>query len=150
MSIDGGFKQIYVKHFGQLDYYSLQTILGTLLPLYYNGSLIIDGDNEVDSTVGAEIAIADAIDPKSDTTVYSENGPDICPNEFCDKLTTQKFQSGVETYQEFNITIIFRWTTMANQITIISATFEEHTNKDINQFNTTILCMIKNKNNLKN
>jgi hypothetical protein len=69
------------------------------------GTISID---EVDSTVGAEIEIADAINTKLDTTVYSENELEVFPNEFCYQLATQQFQSGVEIYPEMHLTINFQ------------------------------------------
>jgi hypothetical protein len=46
---------------------------------------------EVDSTVGAEVEIADTINTKFDTTINSETDPEVDPNEFCCQIATQQF-----------------------------------------------------------
>jgi hypothetical protein len=72
--------------FGKLVYYSEQPMLGMNFSQQCDLNSIVTIYNEIDSTVGPEIEIADEIadtvEPNLETMVYSENGPGVGPNDF--------------------------------------------------------------------
>ena len=97
-------------------------------------------NNKGDATVGTETEIAGPTGPDFNTTVGSENGPEVDSLEICFQMTARLFQSNLGFCPEYTVIMMFRWATTMNQIALISAMVENSFVNGDDPFNAIILC----------